>query len=162
MNLYELKENYLKLQELIESGDFTEEELADTLEMINDSIELKAEGYAKIIKMQEGNINTLKAEIERLASRKSSLENSIDKLKDNLKQAMIDTGKEKIKTDLFSISVANNPPAVKVIDETVIPKEYYVVKTTETLNKTLLKDILKSGQTIEGVELTQGKGLRIK
>jgi|SRR5665647_324994 len=162
MNLYELKCNYLKLQELIESGEMTEEELQDTLDSIDDAIEVKADGYARIIKMLDGNINTLKTEIERLNSRKNGLEMNADKLKETLKQAMIETGKEKIKTDLFSISVANNPPAVKVTNEALIPKEYFVVKTTESLNKTLLKDILKSGQTVEGAELTQGKGLRIK
>lgn len=162
MNLYELKYNYLKLQELIESGDCTPEELADTIESIDDAIEDKAINYVKIIKMLEGNASVLKTEIERLNNRKNGLETNVDKLKENLKQAMIETGKEKIKTDLFNITVATNPPAVKVLDEALIPKKYYVVKTTETLNKTLLKDILKSGQVVAGVELSQGKGLRIK
>ena len=47
MNLYELKEAYLKVLDLIENGD---EGLEDTLESINDTIEVKAENYAKIIK----------------------------------------------------------------------------------------------------------------
>jgi len=162
MNLYELKYNYLKLQELIESGEMTEEELKDTIEMISDSIENKADGYARIIKMQDGNINTLKAEIERLNNRKNGLETNVDKLKETLKQAMIETGKEKIKTDLFNISVANNPAALKVTDETLIPKQYFVVKTTETLDKVTIKDLLKSGQTIKGAELSYGKRLSIK
>lgn len=159
MNLYELKENYLKVLGLIEAG---EEGLEDTLESINDTLELKAENYVKIIKMLEGNVKVLKDEIDRLNDRKQGFEKNIDKLKESLKLAMIETGKDKIKTDLFNITVANNPPAVTVKDEALIPKEYYLVKTTETLNKALLKDILKSGQTVNGVELTQGKGLRIK
>lgn len=159
MNLYELKENYLKLLELIEAG---EEGLEDTLESINDTLELKAENYVKIIKTLEGNTKVLKDEIERLNDRKVGFEKNIDKLKESLKLAMIETGKEKIKTDLFNITVANNPAAVKVLDEEKIPREYFVVKTSETLNKTLLKDILKSGQAVEGVTLEQGKGLRIK
>ena len=159
MNLYELKENYLKVLELIESG---EEGLEDTLESINDAIEIKADGYARIIKNLEGSVTALKAEIDRMTDRKKSIENNIERLKENLKNAMIETGKEKIKTDLFNIKVADNPYAVNVIDETLIPEEYFKVEIIRKLDKVTLKDDMKNGQIIKGAELTQGKGLRIK
>ena len=159
MNLYELKENYLKVLELIEAG---EEGLEDTLESINDAIEIKADGYARIIKNLEGSVTALKAEIDRMTDRKKSIENNIERLKENLKNAMIETGKEKIKTDLFNIKIADNPYAVNVIDETLIPEEYFKVEIIRKLDKVTLKDDMKNGQIIKGAELTQGKGLRIK
>lgn len=159
MNLYELKESYLKVLELIEAG---EEGLEDTLESINDTIEVKAENYAKIIRNLEGNVNMLKAEIERLNSRKKSIEGNVDRLKENLKQAMILTGKEKIKTGLFNITVANNPVALNVFDESKIPENFFTYETIKKMDKSAIKDLLKAGQVIEGAELTQGKGLRIK
>jgi hypothetical protein len=159
VNLYELKENYLKIMELIESG---EEGLEDTLECINDVIEVKAENYAKLIRNLEGNTIALKTEIERLTDRKKAIENSIDRLKENLKDAMIATGKEKIKTDLFNITVANNPPAVNVIDEKLIPEKYFKVEIIRKLDKLSLRDAMKKGEEIQGAELKQGKGLRIK
>jgi len=159
MNLYELKENYLKVLELIEAG---EEGLEDTLESINDAIEIKADGYARIIKNLEGSVTALKAEIDRMTDRKKSIENNIERLKENLKNAMIETGKEKIKTDLFNIKVADNPYAVNVIDETLIPEEYFKVEIIRKLDKVTLKDDMKNGQIIKGAELMQGKGLRIK
>jgi len=159
MNLYELKENYLKVLELIEAG---EEGLEDTLESINDAIEIKADGYARIIKNLEGSVTALKAEIDRMTDRKKSIENNIERLKENLKNAMIETGKEKIKTDLFNIKVADNPYAVNVIDETLIPEEYFKVEIIRKLDKVTLKDDMKNGQIIKGAVLTQGKGLRIK
>lgn len=159
MNLYELTDSYLKVLELIEAG---EENLDDTLESINDTIEVKAENYAKIIRNLEGNVNMLKAEIERLNSRKKSIEGNIDRLKENLKQAMILTGKEKIKTGLFNITVANNPVALNVFDESKIPENFFTYETIKKMDKSAIKDLLKAGQVIEGAELTQGKGLRIK
>lgn len=159
MNLYELTDSYLKVLELIENG---EEGLEDTLESLNDTIELKADGYARIIRNLEANTTALKTEIDRLTDRKKSIENNIDRLKENLKNAMIETGKEKIKTDLFNISVANNPPAVHVIDEKKIPEEFYKVEIIKKLDKATIKDLLKAGQIVEGAELTVGKGLRIK
>ena len=159
MNLYELKENYLKVLELIEAG---EENLEDTLESINDTIEVKAENYAKIIRNLEGNVNMLKAEVERLNSRKKSIEGNVDRLKENLKMAMIVTGKEKIKTGLFNITVANNPVALNVFDENKIPENFFTYETIKKMDKAAIKDLLKAGQVIEGAELTQGRGLRIK
>jgi hypothetical protein len=159
MNLYELTDSYLKVLELIEAG---EENLEDTLESINDTIEVKAENYAKIIRNLEGNVNMLKAEIERLNSRKKSIEGNIDRLKENLKQSMILTGKEKIKTGLFNITVANNPVALNVFDESKIPENFFTYETIKKMDKSAIKDLLKAGQVIEGAELTQGKGLRIK
>lgn len=159
MNLYELTDNYLKVLELIENG---EEGLEDTLESINDTIEVKAENYAKIIRNLEGNVNMLKAEVERLNSRKKSIEGNVDRLKENLKMAMIVTGKEKIKTGLFNITVANNPVTVNVIDEKLIPEKYFKVEIIRKLDKLSLKDAIKNGEEIQGAELKQGKGLRIK
>lgn len=159
MNLYELTDSYLKVLELIEAG---EENLDDTLESINDTIEVKAENYAKIIRNLEGNVNMLKAEIERLNSRKKSIEGNIDRLKENLKQAMILTGKEKIKTGLFNITVANNPVALNIFDESKIPENFFTYETIKKMDKSTIKFLLKAGQVIEGAELTQGKGLRIK
>ena len=159
MNLYELTDSYLKVLELIENG---EEGLEDTLESINDTIELKADGYARIIRNLEANAVALKVEIDRLTNRRRSIENSIDRLKENLKNAMIATGKEKIKTDLFNVTVANNPVAVNVIDEKLIPEEYFKVEIIRKLDKLSLRDAIKSGEEIQGAELMQGKGLRIK
>ena len=159
MNLYELKENYLKVLELIEAG---EENLEDTLESINDTIEVKAENYAKIIRNLEGNVNMLKAEVERLNSRKKSIEGNVDRLKENLKYAMIATDKLKIKTGLFNIIVANNPVALNILDEAKIPEKFITYETIKKIDKAAIKDLLKAGLVIEGAELTQGRGLRIK
>lgn len=159
MNLYELTDSYLKVLELIENG---EEGLEDTLESINDTIELKADGYARIIRNLEANAVALKTEIDRLTNRKRSIENSIDRLKENLKNAMIATGKEKIKTDLFNITVVNNPVAVNVIDEKLIPEKYFKVEIIRKLDKLSLRDAIKNGEEIQGAKLMQGKGLRIK
>ena len=159
MNLYELTDNYLKVLELIENG---EEGLEDTLESLNDTIELKADGYARIIRNLEANAVALKTEIDRLTNRRRSIENSIDRLKENLKNAMIATGKEKIKTDLFNVTVVNNPVAVNVIDEKLIPEKYFKVEIIRKLDKLSLRDAIKSGEEIQGAKLMQGKGLRIK
>jgi|GEM_PF-3341378 len=163
MNLYELKYSYLKLQELIENDEATIEELADTIESIEDLIDIKAENYARIITQQNYNIQALESEIKRMQNRKDTLENKVKWLKDNLKEAMIATKKDKIKTDMFSISVCNNSqPSLEVADESLIPEKYYKTETITKLDSTLLKEDLNSGQAIYGVKLNRGKHIRIR
>ncbi len=159
MNLYELKENYLKVLQLIEDG---AEGLEDTLESIEDGIEAKADGYARIIRNLEANAVALKTEIDRLTNRRRSIENSIDRLEENLKNAMIATGKEKIKTDLFNITVANNPAAVNITNEDLIPDEFIRYETIKKIDRIAIRDALKNGAIMDFAELTVGKGLRIK
>lgn len=161
MNLYELKYNYLKLQELIENGELTADELADTIESINDDIDFKAENYAKIIKMQDYNVKMLKSEIERLTNKKKTLENNIDWLRENLKSCMIETNKTKIKTKLFNISISDNKESVEIINESEIPDEYFRIK--KEVNKEAIKDDLIKGVEIKGVKLSKiGKKLVIR
>lgn len=158
MNLYELKENYLKVLDLIENG---EEGLEDTLESINDTIELKADGYARIIRSLEANTTALKTEIDRLTDRKRSIENSIDRLKENLKQSMIATNKLKIKTDLFNITVCKNGGKQPIEFTGEVSTEY--TKTVLQVDNEAIRQALESGKQLPFAVLQErGEHLRIK
>ena len=64
-NLYELTSDFMKLQQMIEDGDFTAEDLADTIEMISEDLETKAENYGLIM----ANLQTLIDGCDREAKR---------------------------------------------------------------------------------------------
>ena len=163
MNLYELKDGYFNLQNLLLTGEIDEETFNDTIADINDSIEVKAENYAKIIRMIDGNISTVKAEIDRLSEIKKQLDNNKDKLKNNLEEVMIATGNVKFKTDLFSFNIQKNPPSVNVVDETLLTAYKDIWKVQEPiLDKKLILEKLKAGETILGAEIKQTEGLRIR
>lgn len=66
--LYELSNDYLKVLSLAEELD--DGTLKDTLDSISDSIDLKVENTAKVVKELESNISIVEKEIERLQSRK--------------------------------------------------------------------------------------------
>lgn len=158
MNLYELSTNYLQIQEMIMEG---AEGLEDTLESLNDAIEEKAVGYAKVIKNIEGQVLAIKEEEKRLAERRRSLESNIKRLKENLELSMLDTGKKKIKTNLFTFNIQKNPPSVKILDEEAIPSDYLVKQKPKIDKKAIIND-LKNGVEVEGVEIKQGESLRIR
>ena len=82
-------------------------------------------------------------------------------LKEYLYSAMKLTGKEKIKTDLFSFNIQKNPASVNVISDTDIPEEF-LVEMPKQINKKAILEKLKAGETIPGCELQQTTSLRIK
>ena len=161
MTLYELTSEYQQLLVMAEDPDIDPQIIADTLDALEGDIEVKADGYAKVIKQLDADTAALKAEIDRLTARKKTIENNIDRMKERLKTAMILTDKPKFKTTLFSFTVQNNPEKV-VLDSESVPEKYLVPQDPK-INKTLLKEDLKSGVDLSGVaHLEQDTSLRIK
>ena len=158
-SMYELKGKYRELMDDMQNG-ADPEVIRDTLEAIEGEIEVKAENYAKIIRQLESDISGMKAEIERLSERKRSLENHVAYLKGNLEDAMIMTGKEKFRTDLFSFGIQNNPPTVVIDDPTSIPAQFLIPQEPKA-DKKGMKDYLKDNQASWG-HLEQTRGLRIR
>ena len=159
MNLYELGNQYKMLMAAAE--EFEEGVFEDTLESIEEAIEDKAVNIAKLLKIWEGDIESLKAEKTRLANRQKNLEEKSKRLKQYLQDNLEQLDIFKIKTPLFNFSIQNNPPKAHILDETLIPKHFFK-QLDPILSKTELTAALKAGQQIEGAQLIQERGLRIK
>ncbi|GIN74000.1 hypothetical protein J14TS2_44750 [Bacillus sp. J14TS2] len=158
MNLYELSNSYQQIQSMIEDG---QEGLEDTLESINDAIEEKAVGYAKVIRNLEGQANTIMEEEKRLADRRKHLERNIKRLKDFLEASMINNNLRKIKTELFSFNIQKHPPGLEVLDDKQIPEDFLIPQDPKLDRKTIIQE-LRSGKEIPGVQIKQGESLRIR
>ena len=161
MKLYELTENYLNLQELLENEEIPKEMVTEALDNVGEELEAKAENIAKLIKTLEVDITGYKQEETRLSTKRKSLENRVKSLKEYLDNAMKVTGKTKFKGQLFSFSIQKNPPSVNVVDEKLIPEEYFIPQEPTLDKKRLLTDI-KSGVEIPGAEIKQTESLRIR
>lgn len=157
MHLYELTQNYLQVLEIAENGD----DLADTLEALEDAIEVKAENTAKVIKQLEANAEMLANESRRLSERKSAIENNVRNLKSYLQDQLDKCGKTKIKGEIFTVALQNNPQSVDVLDESLIPSAYFIQQAPKLDRKELLTH-LKAGEEIAGVTIKQTKSLRIR
>lgn len=159
-NIFELTDNYKQVYDLIsEQGD--EQALIDTLASINDALEDKADGYASVVRSLKADNKAIDEEIKRLKQRKTSNENGIKRLKENLKETMEVTGKTKFKTAFNSFSISKNAPSKDVLDEKLIPKDYWVSQEPK-INSKLLLDDLKSGKEVPGAELKQTRSLRVR
>jgi DNA mismatch repair ATPase MutS len=159
VKLYELTDSYLRLMELAEDTD--QQVFADTLQSIQEVIEDKAENIAKLVKNLSADIDALKSEEKRLADRRKVLENKVDWLKQYLKEQMEVAGIDKVKRPTLNVSIQNNPPKIKVINEGIIPSQYMIQQDPKLDKKAMLAD-LKNGVDIPGVELEKTKGVRIR
>ena len=157
-SLYNLKEDYKRVLELQAEG-VDEEVIKDTLESIDDAIEDKADSYSYVIREKKGQNDTIDEEIKRLQALKRSNNNLIKLLQENLYEAMTSTGKTKFKTDLNSFWIQKNPMSIEIKYEDNIPEEFYV--TERKLQRRDLINYVKNNE-IDGVELTQSEGVRIR
>ena len=149
--LYELTSDYLELLNLLEDPDGDPQAIEDTLEGLDYEIELKADGYAKIIAQLDADASAVDAETKRLQTRKKRMRNSRDRLKKALAGAMIATGKRKIKTELFSFSIRKTP-ARGVIDEQYenLPEKYLIPQDPK-IDRDKIKDDIKAGKDLSGI-----------
>lgn len=165
-SLYELKNEYLQLKEMLEDDSIDEQVILDTMEGIDYEIEIKADNYARIIQELKGQIGMIESEIIRLKDKRNKLIDNIEKLEDNLQKAMVETGKTKFKTDLFSFSIQKHGGFIPVVldkDIDNIPKKYIKTKELRTINKDAIREDLEKGITFDFAHLGErGESLRIK
>jgi SMC interacting uncharacterized protein involved in chromosome segregation len=163
-SIYEITDDFLRIQDMMEDPELDPQTLADTLEAIEGELEIKAENYAKVMKNLEGDIVAIKAEIDRLTSKKKAIENNIKNKKATLQSVMEVTGKTKFKTDLFSFGIQKNAPSVVIDVEDVrdIPEDYLKFKEPE-VDKTAIKAAINDGVDLTGIAHLETKySLRIR
>jgi len=158
-SLYELTGQALLLKKMAEDSEVDPQVFSDTLETLDFEIEEKADAYAKIIRMLEGQEDTLEAEIARLTGRKKMLENKVERMKRNLEQSMILLNKRKFQTDLFSFNIQKNPASVNIIGD--VPEEFLVHLEPRVDKKAIIAYVKEHGNT-DFAELTQSESLRIR
>jgi hypothetical protein len=162
--LYELTEDYMNLLALAEDPDIDEQAFMDTLDGIEGAIEVKADGYAKVMRQLEADAAACDAESKRLKNKSKTIDNNIKRMKTALQYAMQATGKTKFKTALFSFGIQKNPASV-VMDEQYIENipERFLVRKDPEINRKAIRDAINAGEDLEGLaHLEQTESLRIK
>lgn len=168
--LYELTGTLLSLMDLLYEEDVDEKALLRACEAVELEIEEKADGYAKILKSMDADIDSIKSEEQRLKKRRLTLEHRKAELKGNLEQSMRAIGKTKFRTELFSFGIQKNPPSISISDSASFirwcqeeGREDLLKQKEPEINKTAVKDaILKDGEVIEGASIVQMERLDIR
>lgn len=150
--LYEIANEYAELA----NSEMDAEMIADTLEGIQGEFEGKAEQLLAIIKNEQALEAALKAEAKNLNNRAKSCANKVSSIKSYLIESMNTMDKKSLNAGVHKITVRNGVQSVNVLDLEKIPHEFVEYETTIKPDKNLIKEKLKLGESVDGVELVTG------
>ena len=164
MNLYEVTGNILALQNLLESGEFSEADLKDTLELNEAEYANQLEWCCKVIKNLEKDIDGYKNESRRMLDKVKTLEDSVAKLKQTMFDSMKSTGIDKVKGELFTVAIQKNGgklPVIVDVDVDMLPEDFITV--TKKANLQALDTYLTTNPDCKFAHHGErGESLRIK
>ena len=140
--------------------DQEDEAVINTLEGVEFESDEKCINVVKYMKHLEDENSKISTEIERLKSFSISNSKRFELLKSHVLANMEARGINKIKDTLYPITRVKPRAMVEIFDETLIPKDYVIQKTTSSIDKKkLLTDLkaLEDGKTIDGAKLGESK-----
>lgn len=163
--LYELTAEYVQLSDLLDEVETPEmaRELAEARLGVESAIADKAEGIASIIKAKDRWADAVDAEIDRLKSKRDALRNRAAGLRNYLYEQMQAQGQPKLDTVRFNIRIQpNSVPTIKVVDPAAVPHIFErVVPARIEVDMDRVRQAVKDGEVIAGIEVVRGSHLRI-
>jgi uncharacterized membrane protein YfhO len=160
--LYQINKEYLQLIDAImEAEGEVSEEQSLQLAITEKELETKGICYAYIVKGIESDNDAIDAELKRLKALKDRNNKTIEKLENNVQDAMNLFGITEIKSATLKINFRKSE-SIEISQEALIPKEYMTEKITYTPNKQLIKEAIKNGLNVQGASLVTNQNLQIK
>lgn len=161
--LFQLAAEHRALSDKLHDLDLDDQTILDTLEGDSTDLIEKGKNVAAVVRNLESDAKQIKEAEQQLAERRKAYEKRAESLKNYLKTNMEIADIHKIECPWFVVSLANNPEAVTVDDESIIPRDYFKeIPASYQLDKMLVKQAIKDGFTVPGAHLSRGTSLRIK
>jgi len=158
-SLYNILVDYDELMFEIEANEGVLTDEQNTALVITEKeLQSKSIAYLQVIKSKEAINSQIDDEVKRLQDMKKANNNITSRLKYNLLNAVKTFGDIEVGLNKFSTRKSSS---IQVEDINTLPKEYKVVKVVESADKKLLKESIKSGKKIDGVELVYNLNLKI-
>lgn len=142
-------------QELIDNEGELTTSLEDRLTANEEQLEEKAVAYAYTIDSIKKDLELLKDMEKQIRARKKKLEGSIERIKGALLTGLNICDIKTIEGGAYRITVGKKKDSVNYVNEDIIPEEFFTeeTKVIKKLDKSLVLQTLKNGNTIPGVEL---------
>jgi hypothetical protein len=161
-SLYNIKEEALQLyHKLDEAGGELSEELELALQINENELQTKSVSYVGIIKSIESETIAAEEEVKRINNIIKRNKNIVDKLKGNIKDAMITYNIDEIKTPIITVKFRSSKSIV-IDDLEALPMTLKTVKVTTSADKKAIKDLINAGKEVEGARLVTNQNLQIK
>jgi len=163
--LYELSADYVQVLDLLEDPDLDQDEqaLEAQLDDLAGKITQKAEAIAGLVTHLDGMAAMRKAEAQRLRERAASDEKHAARLRAYVLRHMQAIGSERIDTARYTVSIRQNPPAVEILEEMLVPEDYIRTKVIKEVDKRSILEAYKStGELVPGTEVVRRTRLDIR
>jgi len=159
--LYNLTEQYQIIEGMLdqEIECISQDEIRETLANIKDEIENKVVNIGKLVLELRSDIESVKAEEDRLAKRRSGFTSKMEWLKNYLLVEMQSANILKVKKDVISVAIRDNPPSAELIDIEQVPEQYVRVipEKKEPDKKAIIEHFKETGEIISGIDIIHNK-----
>jgi hypothetical protein len=168
MKLYELSVEFNSLLDQLiwppTEMQLTEEEIQIRLNLFAGQFEYKAHEIGKMIFNMGNDAVSIKQEEIRLAAKRKALENKAEWLEKYVMAEMKSIGITKVKGDILTLTLRDNPSSVQVTSFLDLPEEFVriVPEQREPDKKAILAHFKETGEIPTGCEVTKSQRLEIK
>lgn len=159
-SLFEITREYELIAEQLETGELTPE-LEKSLAITQEELQTKAVKLGFVIKQFDIEVDAIANEIKRLQALKKAKENAKERIKDNIANAMLTYGIEKVEIPTLKLSFRESK-SIEVLDLKELPAIYKIHKITESADKKAIKDSIEAGSDVKGARLVVNQNLQIK
>ena len=156
-----------RLAELINELMYTDD--PEVVALFDDAVEEAREDFKQYVTLCIDNARELEltvdgidAEIARLRLLKEQRTGRAERLRNTVKRYCELVGISELMTDLYTVRIKKNPPAVEIVDGMILSSEYMTEKVTMTPNKKLIAEHLKAGVVVDGARLIINTRIEIK
>ena len=163
MKLYEIGDAMIDNLNLFlesEGTELDEEVYNEVLDLLKRELANKSSNILKYLNNLQADLEQIKLEKQRLDKIKKSKESKYTKLAEYVIYVMNTLDKAKIETEIGNYALRKSTK-VEILDENLIPEEYFNISIDKTVDKVALKEVLKSKE-IPGVKLSIGYNLNIQ
>lgn len=161
--LFELAAEYRALADKLSESDLDETTIADTLDGASGDLEDKIINTAKYARNEEAEADAIESAIKDMQARLKSKRTHVANIKKYIADNMERAGKAKVPSPWFVVSMCNNPESVEIMDESLIPRDYFREIPASLLpDKSLIKVAIKEGYEVPGCAIKRTQRLQIK
>lgn len=157
-NLFELNENYRKVQEM----DLEPDVMINTLNSIKDTRDEKLDNVANWIDQLDRDTDFYDKKIKALREAKTHAKNRRNALMAYMTDVIDDAGLKQVHTEHHILRPRNYRQGVNISNVDKLPEEFIKTKETTAPNKPAIYKALKAGQEVPGAELVANRKTVIK
>lgn len=159
MKLYELPESLAALNDLVEEEAIDENGLQMAIDLLGEQVEQKMDGVVRLVRNWEAEADAIDAEVRRLRGRSTALRNQSKRLREYAVSCLKAANRYKVTLPIATAYIGKSEALEITVPPEALPTQY--VKMVLEPDKISLKQALKGGEAIGGVELVQKEYLVI-